>query len=252
MVKPIIEAFPKEKHQVFGNDTIINVSEFFADTIQGEGKYIGQPAEFLRLQGCVLNCHWCDTLEVWKTGNPYSIGELLDMCEENELVERFRDGHLVLTGGSPLKQQSAIVEFIHRFIDRYGFKPFVEIENECVLMPSQGMNFDVVDHWTNCPKLENSGMSRKARYKFDVLKIMKNLNGIWKFVVTNPEEWNEIVNDFIEPLQLKRDEIYIMPEGSSQKEIRKNYDFVVELCCREGVKFTDRQHITIWNQSVGK
>ena len=41
------------------------VMEVFA-SLQGEGKYLGQPQVFLRLAGCPLRCAWCDTPGSWK------------------------------------------------------------------------------------------------------------------------------------------------------------------------------------------
>lgn len=38
--------------------------EAFA-SIQGEGRYVGQPQVFLRLRGCPLRCAWCDTPASW-------------------------------------------------------------------------------------------------------------------------------------------------------------------------------------------
>lgn len=40
------------------------VMEVFA-SIQGEGKYVGEPQSFLRLAGCPLRCAWCDTPGSW-------------------------------------------------------------------------------------------------------------------------------------------------------------------------------------------
>jgi len=40
------------------------VMEVFA-SIQGEGRYVGEPQVFLRLSGCPLRCAWCDTPHSW-------------------------------------------------------------------------------------------------------------------------------------------------------------------------------------------
>ena len=48
---------------------MLDVSERFY-SIQGEGKYAGYPAYFIRLSHCNLNCvfgkYRCDTFDVWK------------------------------------------------------------------------------------------------------------------------------------------------------------------------------------------
>lgn len=36
-------------------------------TIQGEGDSLGQPATFIRLHYCNLQCSWCDTWYTWHT-----------------------------------------------------------------------------------------------------------------------------------------------------------------------------------------
>ena len=40
------------------------VLEVFA-SIQGEGRFVGEPQVFLRLWGCPLRCRWCDTPGSW-------------------------------------------------------------------------------------------------------------------------------------------------------------------------------------------
>ena len=43
------------------------VMEVFA-SIQGEGRYAGEPQVFVRLHGCPLRCRYCDTPGSWDPG----------------------------------------------------------------------------------------------------------------------------------------------------------------------------------------
>jgi len=147
--------FSKQKNSAaFTN--YLNVSEFFCDTIQGEGVHVGHPAAFLRLQGCTLNCSYCDTRSVWLKGNPYSIQELLGLMDQADLPRKLFTGqHLVITGGSPLLQQKELEDFFAEFDRIYDFNPFVEIENECTLYPWASIP-PYINTWNNSPKLSTS------------------------------------------------------------------------------------------------
>lgn len=230
----------------------LRVSEFFSETIQGEGINTGCPGTFLRLNGCTLNCIWCDSNEVWRYGQNYGISELLDMMEEYGVVQNFKDGqHLILTGGSPLMQQKGLETLIESFITRFGFKPYIEIENECTLMPSDLM-VGFVDCWNNSPKLANSEMAVGRRYKPEVLKKLAGCNNSWfKFVVSDTETWKEIQKSFIDTGLIRKDQIILMPEGINQEELKPKYEWVVDLCTKHSVKMSDRFHITIWNKKTG-
>lgn len=252
MSKTLIDSRPSFKKERPEGYTYLNVAEFFTDTIQGEGVYVGVPASFLRLQGCTQSCVFCDTKEVWRFGNPYSIEELLNIVEESSVVERFKQGHhLVLTGGSPVLQQDALIEFIHRFIERFGFKPFIEIENECTIMPSEDL-IDIVDCWNNSPKLENSKNPKNVRYRPEILKKLSSLENSWfKFVVSTDEEWKEIKNDFIDKKLISKSQIVLMPLGADQEELGRNREYVVKMAVREGVRYSTREHIVLWNKKTG-
>lgn len=240
--------FIKEKPN---HNDFLNVAELFADTIQGEN-WTGTPSTFLRLQGCTLECVWCDTLEVWRYGNPYTFDEIFKLFEDNHVIEKFEHGQsLILTGGSPLKQQAKIVNFLQAFELKYGFLPTTEIENEVVLRPSLLMEA-YVDRWNNSPKLSNSGMKKIARYKPEIIKYMSELSDSWfKFVITSERDWEEIQEDFLKPGLIQRDQIVLMPEGQTREELQQHYQAVVDLACREGVRMCDRLHVTIWNKKTG-
>jgi 7-carboxy-7-deazaguanine synthase len=251
-VKQLIEGYPKEKRIARDDGSSkLRIAEMFYDTIQGEN-FTGVPATFMRMQGCTLLCCFCDTVEVWRQGNPYSVDELIEMCNEQGLIERWRKGqHLIFTGGSPLIQQKALVEFIEKIKKKYGFKPKLEIENECVLPPSKDM-IRLIDIWNNSPKLANSCNPQTLMYKPDVLKLLNNLQNSWfKFVITSEDDWEEIKEKFINPGLINKEKIILMPEGVTREELQKHYDIVVKLAVEENLRMTDRLHVTIWNKKTG-
>ena len=83
----------------------MRVVEIF-DSIDGEGKYAGNLATFIRLAGCNMNCSYCDT--------KYANGEdgirnskemsLMDIYKE---VTKIGNRHITLTGGEPLIHDTA-------------------------------------------------------------------------------------------------------------------------------------------------
>jgi len=251
MPHTIIKQKPTFDKKVEGEDKL-SIAEMFSDTIQGEGIHAGVISTFIRLQGCTLKCVWCDTLDVWPHGNEYSFEEIFKMWEDIGLIKRFEEGqHLILTGGSPLKQQDKLVKFINLFSEKYGFRPYIEVENEAVLMPSNEFA-KLVDWWNNSPKLRNSGMKDRVRIKPEVLERMNSFdNSSFKFVVTCKEDWDEIEQDFIIPEYISKDKIIIMPEGMTQDELNLHREMAANMAIEQGVRFTDRLHVTIWNKKTG-
>lgn len=247
----LIEGLPTEKRSPAGSGAILNIAELFCNTVQGEN-FSGIPATFMRVQHCTLSCSWCDTLEVWRKGNPYNVSEILDMFEKNDMVEKFKNGqHLILTGGSPLLQQNGLVELIHHFQVRFGFKPYIEVENEVMIMPTWEMQ-QIVDCWNNSPKLANSGMKEAIRYKTGLLRGMSQLKNSWfKFVVSSEKDWEEIDEYFLKPGLIKKEQLVLMPEGVTREELQAHYEIVVELAVKHNVRMTDRFHVTIWNKKTG-
>ncbi|MEZ6019279.1 MAG: 7-carboxy-7-deazaguanine synthase QueE [Planctomycetota bacterium] len=89
--------------------------EVFA-SIQGEGKYVGQPQVFLRLAGCPLRCRYCDTPGSWRIreGAQVRIDAPNGVRRENAwatplealqwigAVEPGNPGPSSITGGEPL------------------------------------------------------------------------------------------------------------------------------------------------------
>lgn len=70
-------------------------------TLQGEGPYSGMPSLFIRLAGCNLACHFCDTQFETQAENEQTIKVLIDRIFNFTAAQR---KFVVLTGGEPLRQ----------------------------------------------------------------------------------------------------------------------------------------------------
>lgn len=250
MPRTLIKSNPFSKREVDKSQPHLDVAEMFSRTIQGEGVSVGIPSTFLRLKNCSLNCVWCDSAAVWKFGNKYTISEILTILNDSGTVEDFRNGHhLILTGGSPLLQQDSLVILIQEFIRNIGFKPFIEVENECVIEPSLSF-IELVDQWNNSPKTSNSGMKEKIRYKFELIEKISQLPNSWfKFVVGCQEDWEEINITYLP--YINKDQVILMPCGANQEELYETRELVVEIAIKNNVRFSDREHINIWNRKTG-
>lgn len=66
-------------------------------TLQGEGKYTGNAAYFIRLGGCDVGCVWCDVKESWDA----DIHPKMSVSELIETIATFPVKHIVITGGEP-------------------------------------------------------------------------------------------------------------------------------------------------------
>jgi 7-carboxy-7-deazaguanine synthase len=75
-------------------------------TIQGEGPFSGQPALFIRLAGCNLACHFCDTQFETKADTLTPLSELFEQLAAYPEHQRKL---VVITGGEPMRQNFAML-----------------------------------------------------------------------------------------------------------------------------------------------
>ncbi len=97
------------------------ITEIFK-SIQGESTFAGLPCVFVRLTGCNLRCHWCDTAYAFHGGRKMTVEEVFDKV-------RHLGGPLVeLTGGEPLLQDD-VFPLAEKLV-REGFRVLVETSGE--------------------------------------------------------------------------------------------------------------------------
>lgn len=228
------------------------VSETFY-SIQAEGQTTGIPAVFLRLGGCNLLCEsekWrCDSIEVWLHSKATLFAEVL----LPEYVEKLKeDAHLVITGGEPLMHQRAIIQYLEWFGNEFGFLPTIEVETNGTILPLFELGH-VVSYWNTSPKLSSAGEQnrREVRINQVALKYFTDCGKktIFKFVISSDEDVLEILQDYAPHINMKQ--VMLMPAGSTREELDKTRLMTVEHCKKLCLRYTERNHIVIWDKKTG-
>lgn len=268
-------------------ETTVAVAEQFY-SVQGEGRYMGTPAVFLRTATCNLLCGgkaaaqdyqdtayeartaamrdavapeegtWvCDTIAEWMDGNRRTAADLYADWDANGWTDRLDDGaHVVVTGGEPVLQQAGITAFLDR-LDEHGHDPYVELETNATKYPALELRRHV-DQYNLSSKLSNSGNLREHRYQPDVLATYVDehirgdrANADFKMVVGAEEDWAEFQTDFVDPFEIPKDNIYLMPAGAADEDLALAREDVVELAKDHAVQYSDRLQIVVWDQATG-
>lgn len=75
----------------------LRITEIFY-SLQGESRTVGLPTVFVRLTGCPLRCHYCDTEYAFSGGNYMNLDEIV------AVIENYNTPYVTVTGGEPLAQ----------------------------------------------------------------------------------------------------------------------------------------------------
>ena len=101
----------------------VKLSEIFT-SIEGEGVLFGTKTMFVRLAGCPLKCHWCDTPYAipMDSGGNFSSDDVKKMIADELLPHTYK---VNFTGGEPLVQHEAVIE-LAQFVREKGIKTYLE------------------------------------------------------------------------------------------------------------------------------
>jgi 7-carboxy-7-deazaguanine synthase len=236
----------------------VYVSEVFSDTWQGEGRQAGQLATFVRLAGCNLQCHWCDTPYTWawtkRLASAHSEGKVYDIKQERQsmsiedVVLQLPEQRqlVVITGGEPLLQQEIVHLLCKRLIED-GYH--IAIETAGTISPYALKSFPI--QWNVSPKLASSGNNQEKRYKPDVLRELVARGADFKFVVCERLDLDEVVTIQRE-VGIADEHIWIMPEGRSAVPLLVAARSLAPDVAALGWHLTLRQHILWWGDERGK
>lgn len=106
------------------NDDKVQLSEIFT-SVEGEGPFFGTKTMFVRMAGCHLGCHWCDTGHAldMKSGRSYSINEVKGLIVQLLQPSTYK---INFTGGEPLIQYEAVSELAEFLKQEKGLRTYIE------------------------------------------------------------------------------------------------------------------------------
>lgn len=131
------------------------VNEIFY-SLQGEGRWMGRPAVFVRMSGCNLKCPFCDT--DFRGYREMSTDDILSKCLEEGGECRF----IVLTGGEPsLQVDEQLIATLHQA----GY--YLSMETNGTHAIPEGID------WVTCsPKVDFTEGGELVVRKVDELKLI--------------------------------------------------------------------------------
>jgi len=171
------------------------ITEIFK-SIQGESTFAGLPCVFVRLTGCNLRCHWCDTAYAFHGGQKMTVDEVMAR------IHQLGGKRIELTGGEPLLQDE-VYPLTEQLLGE-GFQVLVETSGERYIGRLARSVIKVLD--VKCP-----GSGEGGTFCVDNLSALEKKDQI-KFVIVNENDYR-FARDFMFQHNLgdRVDEVILSP-----------------------------------------
>lgn len=246
-----------------------------AGTVQGEGKLMGVPSLFIRLQGCNLRCVWrnaegevcrCDTAHSsFEKGEATRVSYeyIMSVVEANMGSMR----HVVITGGEPFLQSAELIPLLdglhnagyHVTIETNGTIFDAEVVRRCDLLsisPKLSSSNPTAEKLSMIGLVPNVITERheKIAVNIDVLckLIDHSVDYQLKFVVGNDNDEKLIKDEVLSHLpEINPSDVIVMPLGATAEEIALSDKSAIPMAIRNGWRYTPRLHVMLWGNKEG-
>lgn len=246
-----------------------------AGTVQGEGKLMGVPSLFIRLQGCNLRCVWrnaegevcrCDTAHSsFEKGEATRVSYeyIMSVVEANMGSMR----HVVITGGEPFLQSAELIPLLdglhnagyHVTIETNGTIFDAEVVRRCDLLsisPKLSSSNPTAEKLSMIGLVPNVITERheKIAVNIDVLckLIDHSVDYQLKFVVGNDNDEKLIKDEVLSHLpKINPSDVIVMPLGATAEEIALSDKSAIPMAIRNGWRYTPRLHVMLWGNKEG-
>ena len=210
----------------------LRLTEIFY-SLQGEARTAGLPTVFVRLTGCPLRCHYCDTAYAFTGGEIHHLDAIL------EQVASYRPRHICVTGGEPLAQPNCL-KLLEQLCDA-GYEVSLETSGALDVSGVDGRVSKVVD-------LKTPGSGEVGRNLYANLDHLTPNDQV-KFVICSREDYDWAVSKLIEyRLEQRAGEVLFSP-SHGQVVPRELAEWIV--ADNLPVRFQLQLHKILWNDEPG-
>ena len=209
----------------------LRITEIFY-SLQGETRTVGLPTVFVRLTGCPLRCHYCDTTYAFTGGTSMTIDTIVAE------VERYTPHYVTVTGGEPLVQKNCLP--LLTALCEHGYEVSLETSGALSLEGIDPRVVKVMDI-----KTPASGESHKNRWaNLDLLDSKDQL----KAVICSREDYDWFREVAQQYNLYQRCEVLLSP-SHTQLQPRQLAEWI--LADRLPVRFQLQLHKLLWNDEPG-
>lgn len=210
----------------------LKITEIFR-SLQGEADSVGIPTTFVRLTGCPLRCHYCDTAYAFQGGEWWTIEAIVARVRE----EGAR--HVCVTGGEPLAQPRC--QALLAALCDAGFRVSLETSGAIDWREVDPRVVRVVD-----VKTPDSGESQRNRYQdFAALQPADQV----KFVICSRADY-DWSRERIAELGLASHGGVLFSPSHGQVSPRELADWI--LADKLNVRFQMQLHKLLWGNEPGR
>lgn len=142
-------------------------------SLQGEGSRAGRPCTFVRLTGCHLRCHYCDSESSFQEGTSMTIEAIVDRLKE------WNTSLIQITGGEPLLQKAVYPLMSH----------LCDLDYELILETSGAISVAQVDpRVTNIIDVKTPSSGESSRNLDENLQCIRSSDEL-KFVISDHADY---------------------------------------------------------------
>ncbi len=209
----------------------LKITEVFR-SLQGESGSVGWPTTFVRLTGCPLRCHYCDTAYAFHGGAWQSLDSLVAQ------VAALGAHHVCVTGGEPLAQK-AVLTLMTRLCDA-GHAVSIETSGALDIAPIDPRVRRVMDL-----KTPDSGECHRNRW--ENLAALRPQDEV-KFVLCSRADYDWACRQVDEHGLAARSQVLFSP-SQGQLDATALADWIV--ADRREVRFQFQLHKALWGAKPG-